>query len=544
MANITFGVYTRQAEPDIYPGGLAYSVHFAYSRDGGAFQPLNKNYGILFEKGGISDQNQIMPRGVREPRVFAMEDGLYGVCGIRTLEDGTPDGTCAGQLVFWTTRDFIRFERVGLVEPDTLVRWKPDTLLTVDETVAQRAITYWTPVENTGLEVPEQIEVTCEADLDDVYATALYSDGSRARKKLHFDKSGIDFSTPGTYQVTAQVGQRPFRFPLTCGYGDPVLLKWEGKWHFIATNDNLDDIGIYIRQGDTVEDLFREDVVEHLILPLDPERHLIQTFWAPEFHMIGGELYILFAVGPEKWGPQCHMMKLKKGCSLIREDSWEDPIRVVKADGTPLTEDAITLDMTFIPAKSGSYVVWSYREHIMTPMDSGSMLYIATIDEARPWQLTSEPVLLTRPLYGWENVDGTINNEGPYAFIRDHKVYLTYSGGSANAYTYALGLLTADEGDDLLDLRSWYKSHTPVLTYYSVDGEYGPGHNSFYTSDDGELMIAYHGETDIREHLRCDGIRRVHFRADGRPDFQLSAQQDLRDEYRKVQVAVRVEKER
>ncbi|MBQ8150051.1 MAG: hypothetical protein IJ041_06000, partial [Clostridia bacterium] len=65
MANITCGVYTRQAEPDIYPGGLAYSVHFAYSRDGGAFQPLNKNYGILFEKGGISDQNQIMPRGVR-----------------------------------------------------------------------------------------------------------------------------------------------------------------------------------------------------------------------------------------------------------------------------------------------------------------------------------------------------------------------------------------------------------------------------------------------------------------------------------------------
>ena len=538
MANITFSVYTRIPEPDIYPGGLAFSVHIAYSRSGEEPKPLNKNYGIVFEKGDISHENQIMPRGVRNPKVFAMEAGTYGICGQRTLENGTPDEACADRLLLWTTKDFIQFDRVGLVEPESLRCWQPDTAVEVDEAVAETAITYWTPVENTGLELPERIEVTSEVQLDDVCAVALYSDGSRAVKKLHWDKSTIDFAKPGTYQAKATVGQPALRFPLANGYGDPVLLKWEGKWHFIATNDNLDDIGIYIRQSDTVEDLFREDVVEHLILPLDPSRHLIQTFWAPEFHMIGGELYILFAVGPEKWGPQCHMMKLKKGCSLICEDSWEDPIRVVKKDGTPLATDAITLDMTFIPARSGSYVVWSYREHIMTPMDSGSMLYIATIDEAQPWKLTSDPVLLTRPLYGWENVDGTINNEGPYAFIKDHKIYLTYSGGSANAYTYALGLLTADDSDDLLDLASWHKSHTPVLTYYSVEGEYGPGHNSFYTDDDGELMIAYHGETDIREHLRCDGIRRVHFRADGRPDFELSNEQSLRQEYRQIEATV------
>lgn len=176
----------------------------------------------------------------------------------------------------------------------------------------------------------------------------------------------------------------------------------------------------------------------------------------------------------------------------------------------------------------------------MTPMDSGSMLYIATIDEREPWRLTSDPVLLTRPLYGWENVDGTINNEGPYCFLKDGTVYLTYSGGSANAYTYALGLLTADARADLLDIASWHKSITPVLTYYSVEGQYGPGHNSFYRSDDGDLMIAFHGETGLREHLRCDGIRRVHFRADGRPDFELSAQQDLPEEYRQAEVEVTI----
>ena len=65
------------------------------------------------------------------------------------------------------------------------------------------------------------------------------------------------------------------------------------------------------READAVEGLF-SGAEEHLILDKDEERGFIQTFWAPEFHQIGGELYILFAVSGVKWGPQCHMMKLKK----------------------------------------------------------------------------------------------------------------------------------------------------------------------------------------------------------------------------------------
>ena len=243
--------------------------------------------------------------------------------------------------------------------------------------------------------------------------------------------------------------------------------------------------------------------------------------------MIGGELYILFAVSGHIWGPQCHLMKKKPGGRIIDEDGWEEPVRVVRKDGTPLAEGPITLDMTFLRARSGSYVIWSYREHIGTPEDSGSMLYIASVDEREPWRLTSDPVLLTRPLFGWENTEGTINNEGPHAFVKDGKVLVTYSGGSANRYTYALGLLTAETESDLLSLRSWKKSVTPVLTFYSVQGEYGPGHNSFFVNEEGERMIAYHAETGLKETLRCDGIRRVHFRADGSPYFEMAAGEDL-----------------
>lgn len=231
-------------------------------------------------------------------------------------------------------------------------------------------------------------------------------------------------------------------------------------------------------------------------------------------------------------------MKLKKGGSLIDPESWEEPVRIRKKDGSFLTEDGITLDMTYLKAGERSYVVWSYRRNIGTPYDTGSMLYIAEVDEKQPWQLSSDPVLLTRPLYGWENVNHTINNEGPYAFTADGKVYLTYSGGAADGYTYALGLLTADAKDDLLDISVWKKRCTPVLSYYSVEGIYGPGHNSFFTDAQGNLMIAYHAEDALEHYLRCDGIHRVHFNIHGEPVFDLSAKRDLDPALSQVEMEV------
>ena len=94
---------------------------------------------------------------------------------------------------------------------------------------------------------------------------------------------------------------------------------------------------------------------------------------------------------------------------------------------------------------------------------------------------------------------------------------------------YVLGLFTADEDKDLLNISNWTKGRVPVLSFYSVKGEFGPGHNSFFINEDGEMMIAFHGETDIKSNLRCDGIRRVHFRQDGTPYFQMSAEEDLKE---------------
>ena len=167
-------------------------------------------------------------------------------------------------------------------------------------------------------------------------------------------------------------------------------------------------------------------------------------------------------------------------------------------------------------------------------MDTGSMLYIATIDEKEPWVLTSEPVLLSRPLYGWENNSGTINNEGPYALILKEKVYLAYSGGAACGYSYVIGYLIADAKDNLLDVNKWMKFPAPVFHSGSVEGIQGPGHNSFFYDEEGRLMIAYHGQEREKYFKRCSAIHPVHIAKDGFPLLNVAGEAVLPEAMREI----------
>jgi GH43 family beta-xylosidase len=591
-------VYTREARRDSYPDGLARSIHFARSVDGKNFTAMNENYGILFAKGTLSEQNTIRPKCVKNPVIFPLKDGGYGIMAVRTNEDGTPDEESKGKVLLWTTKDLIHFSEQVLVDMGTTEQigyfedivppekdgsrsyyaftWRsesgeryqtnitdfskpgkttgphevfegkqvPPTWIMepngvnlldhisprrvfVPRSIADRAALHWGHLVSIAARVPENVVARSADELAKAKAEIVYSDGSTSVKPVKWDASNVDFSRKGKYEITGTVQNESYGFPLARAWGDPVVFKWDGKFYFIATTDARNNIGLYVREADDPHGLFADGVKEHLILDRDERRQLIQTFWAPEFHVIGDDLYILFAVGPRSWGPQCHYMKLKKGASIIDPASWEDPVKILKKDGKGVGDGGISLDMTYIKAGGKSYYVWSYRQGIGSPRDTGSMLYIATVDEKNPGVLTSDPVLLSRPLYGWENVRGTINNEGPYAFKANGKVYLTYSGGDAGGYTYAVGLLTADENADLLDLKSWTKSNAPVLSFYSVPGKWGPGHNAFFVDDFGNLMISYHGETSLRGRERCAAIHRVHFNVDGEPVFNLSAERDL-----------------
>lgn len=452
-------VYAGEAREPHYPRALADSVHMVYVEEDGSEYLLNQGYGMLYAEAEIRPDDTIAPRGIRNPRILSLEEG-YGILAEPVDLEGRP---AEGDLILWKTRDFLRFWQ----EPAERGAWQQEY--------------------------------------------------DRAAWELHISETQWEKIRQRWAAQQLQPQLQRVDFPLAVGWADPVIFNRQGSWYFLATNDNNNNIGLFIRQAESVAGLFDPETEIHCILDYDREREFIQTFWAPEFHVIGGEEYILFAVSGSKWGPQCHMMRLKKGGDLTKPEDWETPVRVRRRDGSWLTERGISLDMTYFRAGGISYVVWSYRYGIGTPLDTGSMLYIATVDEARPWELTSEPVLLSRPLYGWENQRGTINNEGPYALLLGDRVYLAYSGGGACDPTYAVGYLVARQEDDLLDLRSWYKEPAAMLHRGSVEGIEGPGHNSFFRNEKGELMIAYHAQELERCHMRCTTFHRVYVNEQGMP---------------------------
>lgn len=514
-------VYTRRPDAALYPGGLARSIHFAWSNDGIRFRPLNNNYGVLFAEGTIGEDNTIHAKGVENPWIFPLSGEGYGIVAVRVNENGSMDQESTGKVLFWTTTDFVSFCCHGLL--DLKVDASVKKVCCYQDTSKDQYVITWETVEGgsycnkmirEGFKWQVCAPVSIPSNEDKKYHISVeHESGKYPEGAILGNTADLDIA------LSLQLNQKREepRFPLMKGYGDPVIFHWNGKYYFTATNDNKNAIGLYVKEAEEFNALFDEDVEEHLILGIDEENGLIQTFWAPEFHIIGGDIYILFAVSGRKWGPQCHMMKLKENGNILDAEDWERPVRVQKKSGEWLSTDGITLDMTYFEAGGNPYVVWSYRQNIGTALDTGSMLYIAKADIERPWRLASDPVLLSRPLLGWENVDGTINNEGPFAYVSDKKVYLTYSGGASDRYTYAVGLLTASVEKDLLELSAWSKQRTPVLSYYSLGGVYGPGHNSFFRDGRGNLMMAYHGETGIGCLPRCIGIVRIRLGTDGEP---------------------------
>ncbi|MCF0241521.1 MAG: family 43 glycosylhydrolase, partial [Treponema sp.] len=391
-------VFTRKVEGNdypktMYPKSLANSIHFALKdeNENDNFEVLNQNYGILFAAAKVNSDNTLFPRGLKNPKITLVRDEYF-----ITAEYVDKNGNAVDKdfLCVYKTYDFVNFlehqdfkksELESLIEKEK-IEFSDEIL--ISEEIALEMKNRWLPLKAVNLELPNNLSFSEVSEIENVKAKVIYSDGSIDEKYVDLDKNSICKIENGSYEINGKIKPAKSRFPLTIGLADPVIYFRDGKWYYIATNDNVNDIGLYLRRSDSLEGLFLEGVETSIILDYDEKRKLCQTFWAPEFHEIGGELFILFAVSSEKWGPQCHMMKLKKGCDLMKAESWEDPVRVRRSDGSFLTEDAITLDMTYFRAGDKSYLAWSYREKIGTPLDSGSMICIATIDEEKPWVLT------------------------------------------------------------------------------------------------------------------------------------------------------------
>ncbi len=592
--------YTRTPSGDCVDK-LARSMFLAYSDNGrDGFTALHDDYGVLFMRAESKDNEQLVPKGLKDPYLFYTKDGNYGVAAVRTEEKGGKDATKASSVMLYTTKDFVDYDEVGFVDLKTdlavcepvceydsgignyRITWNDgagnyyqNTLPDINASVQASAPVKVTaasirsvdlglsgakqgnvlPLENargtklknklskivnTGMEAPVTVKATSAEDMRAVRAIARYNDGSIASKKVEWDLSGVDFSKPGTYTATGTATQPTFHNSKEMFHArpDPEMVKYNGKFYFISTDENGQG-RIYIRQSDTLEGI--QDSSETLLLDGNSFPQLFKAcLWAPELHVIEGKLYIFFAGSLTDWsGVQSHVMQLKEGGDPMKAADWETPIRVQDMEGNNLYDaksQGITLDMTYFQVGEQGYVAWAQRQ--LHPVDTGSWLYIATVDKERPWQLTSERTAICKPDYGWDN-NSTFVVEAPFTIQRDGKVYLTFSGGATN-HTYCIGLMTASADSNLLDASSWRKRNSPILTSWSVPGQYGPGHNAYILDDDGVMYNIYHAKWG-RSATRSASIRRVHFDIDGEPVLDVVEERDLLDAYKSVTTQVQVQ---
>ena len=585
--------YTRKEIDNVfYDARLAFSLHLAVSKDGKNFVALNHNSGVLFAKASENDDGSLNPKTLGFPIILSKND--LQELGIVSFDDGKsvsynkidksyavaaillgPDGQVFQEknekdAVLFFTDDFvhysesqkIRFEDYEKIKKNAFLQMEklepenfkynveqlqnvvskiegalPCNVIQISEKKYEYLCKKLGERKNVEIRLPENIKVTSKKDLQMVRAEAVYSDGTVASKKIIWDFDRIDFSQKGKQKIYGEIYCPHFPFPIASDRADPDVFKWKGKYYFIATNDADQNHTLYMRQADSIEEI--ANASESLILDSSTYKNIGGLLWAPEFHEINGKLFIFFAATPgEFFWEESHVMCLKEGGNPMNRNDWSEPKRICRMDGSELCEagKVITLDMTCFLWQDEYYVIWSQRQFV--PVDLGAWLYIAKLDENEPWKLKSEPVLLSKPEFGWAN-NHTFVDEGPFALIRGDKLFVTFSSAAVDT-SYVVGLLQIEKGKNPLERENWKKTGYPLLSSRSIKGEFGTGHNAYVIDEDGVVWNTYHARPGTQAP-RSSGIRRVHFDVDGEPVLDLTEENDVLKEFRKVEIEVEIQ---
>ncbi len=529
--------YTKDGDP------LADSSMHLALRTADGWRELNFGLGVLFAGADLEDGTPAgTTRILKKPWLYRTAEGKIAVAATTCYIGGGNE-----RLELWETDDLVHFtpvtgEAEGYANADrvrlTGINGKVTGLLDLTEDEAAYLEKKLGEVTNTSVDPVRVVTKPGTAVTELPGLTAHYSDGSTEVIPVEWNGSelaSIDFNKAGVYTVRGRAAVADYPSPMITGRADPVIYNYNGKYYFIATDETGGQKNLYLRESDTVDGL--ASAQDNLIFQGRPSGDMSGCNWAPELHVIGGKLRCLFASGTRgTWDSvQSRIMTCDGDPKDIK--SWSEPVRVTKADGSELITNGITLDMTYFEADGKHYYCWAER-----PIDAlgigNSQLVIAETDPADPTKITTAPSVIRVPSFAWDRQTATVD-EGPNVLVHDNKLYMTFSGSGVDP-TYRLGLLTAEVGANLLDPDSWTVSGYPVLDTVHVDGEPGPGHNSFAKDEYGRDIIVVHYMPAGTNHRNMT-VRTVHYGFDGEPILYMTADRYLRPEYRDVTATVYVD---
>ncbi|WP_164861503.1 family 43 glycosylhydrolase [Microbacterium sp. CPCC 204701] len=124
---------------------VALSMHLALE-DAAGWTPLNENYGIFFPRTSTTPPangtTESILRSLRNPHIFYLADGDFGIVATRTARGGSSDGTQSSRLLFARSADLLSYEEVGLV--DVGVTSGVNEPAVIFDTASDRYVVTWT----------------------------------------------------------------------------------------------------------------------------------------------------------------------------------------------------------------------------------------------------------------------------------------------------------------------------------------------------------------------------------------------------------------
>jgi GH43 family beta-xylosidase len=319
----------------------------------------------------------------------------------------------------------------------------------------------------------------------------------------------------GTSQPTPPPAANTFRNPLLSSGPDPYVHRQGSTYYYTHT------------MGDRIS-LWRTTAMSKIAMAAPTTIYTppatgpnSRNLWAPELHRINNKWYVYYTAGD---GTSATGDPFATQRTWVLENSSDDPLQGTWTDKGRIFDpanDRWAIDGTVMELNGNYYFLWSGRDGTVNDKQN---IYIAPM--SNPWTISGPRSMISTPTLNWEKIGFPEVNEGPEVLKNPAgKVFVIYSASGCWTDDYALGMLTLRDGGNPMNPADWSKSPNPVFQKNVANSVYGPGHNSFFTSPNGqEHWIIYHANSQPMNNNGCGNSRsprmqKFTFNGDGTPNF-------------------------
>ncbi|MCW6005167.1 glycoside hydrolase family 43 protein [Micromonospora sp. CPCC 205371] len=283
--------------------------------------------------------------------------------------------------------------------------------------------------------------------------------------------------------------------------GGPFMTYHNGHYYLaMTTHANK----ITMRKATSIGRLHVAPPVTVLTIPEGQHRRLV---WAPEFYRdpATGKWYLYYTAAASDDNDESHRL-------FVAESHGSDPMSGYTFKGR-IGPDRWAIDPAIMVHNGQRYLAFS-----ASVPGQHNALHLQRLTSFT--QTAGEPVHI--PAHGGETCPRV--REAPSFLHRNGRTWMVYSVCHVKDPEYRLFMKSIAGKTDPLDKDNWQQHPGPVFASNPGAGVWGPGHNGFFRSPDGDDWIVYYANGTAAAgleslSLRTTRVQRFSWNADGSPHF-------------------------